>query len=156
MKWVWAFPAHYVTPDWNPVTFDMTDHLKILLANRTWRREFDYGFSNALKRTDPAATLKLTISIQPHPHLTHRSLADKVQFIAETHDLAWLADQLPSRSELDSSRNVMTFELETSGNVVIPARHDAIDDKFVVARSWKGGATSSRLHDRIGRSRKNE
>lgn len=50
----WVLPC-YLTRDDNitdPIVFDLTHHLKLILANKVWERKFNYGWGYGLKNTE--------------------------------------------------------------------------------------------------------
>lgn len=63
----WVVPCYFTEDNYKTdiLTFDLTDHLKLILKNEVWNRKFQYGFSIGLKNTDPNDILNASIKIFP-------------------------------------------------------------------------------------------
>jgi len=63
----WIVPCYFTEESHktDPIEFELTDHLKLILKNEVWNRKFDYGFSTGLKNTNPTEIKKASIQIYP-------------------------------------------------------------------------------------------
>lgn len=63
----WVVPCYFTDEKHktDQLTFDLTDHLKLMLKNEVWNRKFDYGFSGGLKNTNPNEIKSATIKVFP-------------------------------------------------------------------------------------------
>jgi len=49
----------------DPIRFDLTNHLKLILKNEVWNRKFEYGFNSGLKNTNPDEIKSVSAIIYP-------------------------------------------------------------------------------------------
>lgn len=63
----WLLPCYFTEENHrvSPVSFDLTTHIKTILANEVWQRKFKYGFDTGLKNTDISTIAKATVVIYP-------------------------------------------------------------------------------------------
>jgi len=63
----WIVPCYFTEKSYktDPIVFDLTGHLKLILNNEVWNRKFDYGFSPGLKNTNPSEIKNASIKIFP-------------------------------------------------------------------------------------------
>lgn len=63
----WVVPSYFTEEKHktDELTFDLTDHLKLMLTNEVWNRKFDYGFSTGLKNTNQTEIKSAIIRVYP-------------------------------------------------------------------------------------------
>jgi hypothetical protein len=63
----WVVPSYFSEEKLktDQLTFDLTEHLKLMLKNEVWKRKFDYGFSGGLKNTNSEEIKRATINVFP-------------------------------------------------------------------------------------------
>jgi hypothetical protein len=63
----WVVPCNFTEENQKvePIEFDLTKHLELMLSNEVWNRKFDYGFSTGLKNTNPKDIKRATIIVYP-------------------------------------------------------------------------------------------
>lgn len=64
----WVVPCNLIEEKHkvDPIEFDLTAHLKVMLNNEVWNRKFDYGFSTELKNTNSSEIRRATVRVFPN------------------------------------------------------------------------------------------
>lgn len=63
----WVVPCYFTEEKYqtDPIEFDLTEHLKLILSNEVWNRKFDFGYGQALKNIDPKEITNAKILVFP-------------------------------------------------------------------------------------------
>lgn len=80
----WVVPAYFSEENkkTEPIIFDLTEHLKLILKNEVWNRKFDYGYSLALKNTDFQDINSAKVKIFPrffHGRVNEKRISELVE-----------------------------------------------------------------------------
>jgi hypothetical protein len=84
---VWLVSSCYWTPDDLDIVLDMTRHVRSLLTNKVWKRDFSYAFLDPPKCLDGASVVsaRATIMANPPSNKPHVVTLAEVRKILATH-----------------------------------------------------------------------
>ncbi len=127
----WVVPCYFTEEKFGvePIKFDLTEHLKIILSNEVWNRKFSYGFETALKNTNKDQIKRANVIIYPRFFSGYVNEKRIPQYI-EKH-CGKIPAYLKVKSYKDWSHNIgfAIVETEYEGKLEnIPTRSDLTGD----------------------------
>jgi len=127
----WVVPSYFTEEKrkTDQLTFDLTDHLKLMLKNEVWNRKFDYGFSTGLKNTKPSEIKSVTIKVFPRfisGYVNEKRIPELIENVCGK-----IPTHLKVNSYKEWSHHIGFSVIEIEYNIAtkdIPTKKDLTDD----------------------------